>query len=471
MGRFGLTILLGVAVLAALILLSVLYGATRIPVSEVTAAAARVFCLSDADPTPTSRIILDLRLPRALFSAIIGAGLGLVGVVLQTTTRNDLADPFLFGLSSGAAAGAVFVITVTGDILGIWTLPVAAFCGGIIASGVVLALVHSLRSSAPEKLILAGLAVSFLFAAITNYLIFAGDNRAAHSIVFWMLGGLGLSRWSTFPLVLFGLLLIFAFAFYRRRWLDALLAGDMTAKSLGVPVHRLRMMMFLVAALSTAAFVAVAGVIGFVGLMVPHLARGLAGPLHTRAAANRRADWRDAADRLGHPGPPHPAATGIARGHRDNLDRCDLCLHAVDWKQPGQPPIGLDPLSGYRDVTPDKVPPADQDLPAVRLVCLLAHCIPKAAPTNSMIGQMITFSVSTGSAAAAFQATRHRKTARHTAISRLKVFFSMYSPGAPSMTTDYSGDPLQVRYRSVRIARIATGTLRIVKAIRFPIYQ
>ena len=146
---------------------------------------------------------------------------------------------------------------------------------------IVLTLVQSLRSAAPEKLILAGLAVSFLFAAITNYLIFAGDSRAAHSIVFWMLGGLGLSRWQSLPLVLLGLALILAYAFYRRRWLDALLAGDRTAKSLGVPVTRLRMAMFLVAALATAAFVSVAGVIGFVGLMVPHLARGLAGPLHT----------------------------------------------------------------------------------------------------------------------------------------------------------------------------------------------
>ena len=282
MGRFGLITLLGVALLAALVLLSVLYGTTDIPLRDVFAAIATGLGLGDGTVTPMQRIVFELRLPRALFSAVIGAGLGIVGVVLQTTTRNDLADPFLFGLSSGAAAGAVLVITVTGDVLGIWTLPLAAFCGGIVASAVVLALVRSLGSSAPEKLILAGLAVSFLFAAITNYLIFAGDNRAAHSIVFWMLGGLGLSRWQTLPLILFGLVLIFAVAFYRRRWLDALLAGDATATSLGVPVHRVRMWMFLVAALATATFVSVAGVIGFVGLMVPHLARGLSGPLHTR---------------------------------------------------------------------------------------------------------------------------------------------------------------------------------------------
>lgn len=282
MGRFGLLILSGVAVTATLILVSVVTGTTSIPLTEVRAALAQGFGWSDADPTPMSRIIFDLRLPRALFSVVIGAGLGLVGVVLQTTTRNDLADPFLFGLSSGAAAGAVFVITVTGDVLGLWTLPLAAFSGGVIASGIVLTLVQSLRSGAPEKLILAGLAVSFLFAAITNFLIFSGDSRAAHSVIFWMLGGLGLARWESLPIVLAGLVLIFAVAQSQHRKLDALLTGDTTASSLGISVNRLRMTMFFVSALATAAFVSVAGVIGFIGLMVPHLARGLSGPLHAR---------------------------------------------------------------------------------------------------------------------------------------------------------------------------------------------
>lgn len=272
--------LLGAVVLAALLLASTAYGSTPIPAADVLQAVLLGTGLVEGDMTPLHRIVFELRLPRALFAAAIGAGLGIVGVVLQTTTRNDLADPFLFGLSSGAAAGAVFVITVTGDILGFWTLPLAAFCGGLIASGIVLALVHGLRTSAPEKLILAGLAVSFLFAAITNYLIFAGDSRAAHSVIFWMLGGLGLARWETFPLVCAGLLLVLCYTLYRARWLDALLTGDLTASTLGVPVRGLRFTMFFAAALATAVFVSVAGVIGFIGLMVPHIARGICGPLH-----------------------------------------------------------------------------------------------------------------------------------------------------------------------------------------------
>ncbi|MEX0348561.1 MAG: FecCD family ABC transporter permease [Paracoccaceae bacterium] len=280
MGRLGLTLLLGAVILAALLLISTIYGTTSIPASDAFNAIMLGTGLTEGDMSPLHRIVFELRLPRALFAAVIGAGLGIVGVVLQTTTRNDLADPFLFGLSSGAAAGAVFVITVTGDVLGFWTLPLAAFCGGLVASGIVLALVHGLRTSAPEKLILAGLAVSFLFSAITNYLIFAGDSRAAHSVIFWMLGGLGLARWETFPLVCAGLLLILTYSLYRSRWLDALLTGDLTAATLGVPVQGLRLSMFFAAALATAVFVSVAGVIGFVGLMVPHIARGIAGPLH-----------------------------------------------------------------------------------------------------------------------------------------------------------------------------------------------
>ncbi|WP_171211246.1 iron ABC transporter permease [Ruegeria sp. HKCCA5426] len=282
MGRFGLTLLLGAVVVTALLLVSTIYGTTQIPAAVALDAVMLGTGMADGEVSPLHRIVFDLRLPRALFAAVIGAGLGVVGVVLQTTTRNDLADPFLFGLSSGAAAGAVIVITVTGDILGFWTLPLAAFCGGLVASGIVLALVHGLRTSAPEKLILAGLAVSFLFSAITNYLIFAGDSRAAHSVIFWMLGGLGLARWETFPLVCAGMFLILMYALWRSRWLDALLTGDLTAATLGVPVQALRFRMFFVAALATAVFVSVAGVIGFVGLMVPHIARGIAGPLHTR---------------------------------------------------------------------------------------------------------------------------------------------------------------------------------------------
>ena len=266
---------IGLVCVFLLTLIAIVVGSTPLGISKVVEVI-----LSGSNESPVSRIVLDLRLPRALLATIIGAGLGMVGCVLQTLTRNDLADPFLFGLSSGAAAGAVIVITVTGNILGFWTLPAAAFIGGLVSSVIVLGLFGKLAKQSPSQMVLAGLAVSFLFLSLTYFLIFAGDQRAAHSVLFWTLGGLGLANWKVLPIALTGLMAIFAFAITTHRSLDALLAGDETAVTLGVNVKLYRQVAFLICAFATASFVALSGVIGFVGLMVPHLARGLVGPLH-----------------------------------------------------------------------------------------------------------------------------------------------------------------------------------------------
>ena len=268
-------LVIGLGCVFLLTLIAIVVGSTPLGISKVVDVI-----LSGSNESPVSRIVLDLRLPRALLATIIGAGLGMVGCVLQTLTRNDLADPFLFGLSSGAAAGAVIVITVTGNILGFWTLPAAAFIGGLVSSVIVLGLFGKLAKQSPSQMVLAGLAVSFLFLSLTYFLIFAGDQRAAHSVLFWTLGGLGLANWKVLPIALTGLMAIFAFAITTHRSLDALLAGDETAVTLGVNVKLYRQVAFLVCAFATASFVALSGVIGFVGLMVPHLARGLVGPLH-----------------------------------------------------------------------------------------------------------------------------------------------------------------------------------------------
>ena len=268
-------LVIGLGCVFLLTLIAIVVGSTPLGISKVVEVM-----LSGSNESPVSRIVLDLRLPRALLATIIGAGLGMVGCVLQTLTRNDLADPFLFGLSSGAAAGAVIVITVTGNIFGFWTLPAAAFIGGLVSSVIVLGLFGKLAKQSPSQMVLAGLAVSFLFLSLTYFLIFAGDQRAAHSVLFWTLGGLGLANWKVLPIALTGLMAIFAFAITTHRSLDALLAGDETAVTLGVNVKLYRQVAFLICAFATASFVALSGVIGFVGLMVPHLARGLVGPLH-----------------------------------------------------------------------------------------------------------------------------------------------------------------------------------------------
>ena len=282
--RFGIGVAAALIAVAALASASVIYGSTVIPFEDVAAALARALGLASGNTGPIDRIIVDLRLPRAILAIAVGAGLGVIGLLLQTVTRNDLADPFLFGLSAGAAAGAVAVITRIGDRIGVFTLPLAAFVGGMCATAVVLILIRRTQGYGPERLILAGLAVSFLFTALTNYLVFSGDQRAAHSVLFWTMGGLGLASWRNIGIGILGAALVLGYTLVRHRHLDALLGGEETAESLGVSVARLRTMTFLVASFSTALLVSIAGVIGFIGLMIPHVARPFAGPLHGRLA-------------------------------------------------------------------------------------------------------------------------------------------------------------------------------------------
>ena len=268
---------LGVAVS----LVSVVSGSTPVSLSQVGHSLGLLLSgADDARYTMVDRIVVDLRLPRMLLAILVGSGLAVVGALLQTTTRNDLADPYLFGLSSGSAAGAVAVITLTGEVLGVWTLPLAAFAGGMASVVVVMVLLRRFRSHTPERLILAGLSVSFLFTALTYYLTFLGDQRAAQSVLFWTMGGLGSARWDNLFVPLLGLMALVVFSWRKLGALDAMLSGENTAHSLGIDPERLRIQVFVVCAFATACFVAVSGVIGFVGLMVPHLARALTGALH-----------------------------------------------------------------------------------------------------------------------------------------------------------------------------------------------
>lgn len=231
----------------------------------------------------TSRILFDLRVPRALLAIIAGTGLAMVGALLQTATRNDLADPFLFGLSSGASAGAVLVITRLGDSLGIWSLPIAAFSGGLVSAAAVIMLFSMQKKRGNDNLVLCGLAISFLFGAMTSFLIYSGDQRAASSILFWTMGGLGLARWDNLLFALLGVAVVVVLSIKRYRALDTLLVGDQTIHSLGMNVHRLRSEIFICCAFCTAAIVAITGVVGFIGLMVPHLIRPFSGMTHKRA--------------------------------------------------------------------------------------------------------------------------------------------------------------------------------------------
>ncbi|ENR9722621.1 iron ABC transporter permease [Klebsiella aerogenes] len=280
MQRFVLWTALASVVLCGMMIASLQWGSVELSWRQVISALG----LSSAPiPEILKTIVIDLRLPRSLLAALTGAGLAIAGLLLQTTTRNELADPFLFGLSSGASAGAVLVITRFGEILGAFTLPVSAFVGGILSALAVMMLFRVNQLRRAEQLIICGLAVSFLFSALTSYLVFSGDQRAAGSLLFWSLGGLGLARWDNLFIPLLSLALLSGFTLRRWRALDALLAGEQTACSLGVEVERLRSETFLCCALATALLVSITGVIGFVGLMVPYLARRAVGVRHRMA--------------------------------------------------------------------------------------------------------------------------------------------------------------------------------------------
>lgn len=277
--RYLLAWIVAPLLLLGLILTSVATGS--VPLSFTDVLTALGVAHGDINEM-TKSIVLELRLPRTLLGIIAGAGLALVGALLQTTTRNDLADPFLFGLSSGASAGVVLVITRLGDSLGAWTLPVAAFVGGMLSAAAVIVIFMSQSHKGTEKLIICGLAVSFLFGALTNFLIFSGDQRAASNALFWALGGLGLARWENLGFAAAALVILIVLISRRSRALDALLAGEQTAWSLGINVSRLRTEVFICCSMATAILVSLTGVIGFVGLMVPHLARPFTGVRHRR---------------------------------------------------------------------------------------------------------------------------------------------------------------------------------------------
>lgn len=274
--------LLGVLLVSCLTALA--FGSASVPLAYVWGIVGEQLGLrGGGDWTQgQSRIVWLIRAPRVVLGALVGAGLALVGTALQAVTRNPLADPHLLGVSSGAALGAVLVVLFLGDFAGVFSLPLAAFIGALGSMALVLAVANQQGRLSSERLLLAGVAVSFVLMALVNLLLYTGDQHASNSVMFWMLGGLGLARWEMLWLpalcLLLGLLALLALA----RGLNALMSGEHTAVSLGFNVQAVRVQVFVCTALLTGVLVALSGAIGFVGLMLPHLARRLVGAEHRR---------------------------------------------------------------------------------------------------------------------------------------------------------------------------------------------
>ncbi|WP_029391253.1 FecCD family ABC transporter permease [Streptomyces xiaopingdaonensis] len=261
------------AVLAAGFLANLALGATRVPLPDVLGALG-----GTSRPGPLATIVTDIRLPRALLACVVGAGLALVGAVLQALVRNPLADPFLLGISSGASTGAVLVL-----VLGVTAVPMAggAFLGSLLALVAVYAMAGRGSAMTTGRLVLSGVAIQYVLSACTSLLlVLSPQNEHLRAILFWTLGGLGGARWSQLwlPALVSGVGLVLLLALARP--LDLLLAGEEGAAALGLDTARFRAAVFVLASLVTAVLVTVSGAIGFVGLMVPHAARMLVGASH-----------------------------------------------------------------------------------------------------------------------------------------------------------------------------------------------
>ncbi|MEZ3181806.1 iron ABC transporter permease [Streptomyces pimonensis] len=258
-------------------------GAVTVPLAEVwriiwhhlTGAGAA------ADPA-MDQIVWNFRAPRVVLAALVGAGLAVAGVVLQAVVANPLADPYVLGVSSGASLGAVLVITLTSGALGGLGVSSAAFLGAAAAATLVFLLGQKQGRLAPTRLVLSGVAVGYLFLAATSYLQLRATPTELRTVMFWMLGSVAGAKWEQLPVVTTVVLTTtVALALFGRR-LNALLVGDESATALGVDVHRLRAVLLALSSLVTGTVIAVAGGIGFVGLMIPHLVRLITGADHRR---------------------------------------------------------------------------------------------------------------------------------------------------------------------------------------------
>lgn len=261
------------------------FGAAPVPLPRVLEILGqRLFDLQSAQAVSSAQdsIVWLIRAPRVVLGALVGAGLALVGTALQAVTRNPLADPHLLGVSSGAALGAVIVVLYLGEFIGLLSLPLAAFVGALVSMLLVLAIASRGGRLESDRLLLAGVAVSFVMMAASNLLLFLGDHHAASSVIFWMLGGLGLARWELLWLPALCLALALLLLLGLARALNALMAGEHSAVSLGLEPRRVRLLVFVCASLLTGVLVSLSGAIGFVGLILPHVARFLVGAEHRR---------------------------------------------------------------------------------------------------------------------------------------------------------------------------------------------
>ncbi len=268
--------LAGVLVLACVA--GAAFGAVPVAARDVVDAVAAV--LRGAPLTPMQSLVVDLRLPRVVLAALVGACLAAAGTLYQALFRNALADPYILGVSSGAGLGAALAFAITGTgTLALIAPPLAAFVGALLTILLVASLATRRGVMDTLSLLLAGVAVSYTLAALTSFVLVVRREQMSR-IVFWMMGGLQGATWAQVGIVAVMLAAGLAVPLVFARELNIMLLGDERAGELGVEVERVKRIILGAASLVVSAAVSVSGLIGFVGLMTPHAARLVLGPDH-----------------------------------------------------------------------------------------------------------------------------------------------------------------------------------------------
>lgn len=266
------------------IVFSVMTGAVSLPFHitwQILLNHIPFFKLDTTWTIAQEAIVWNLRLPRVFLALIVGAMLASSGVAFQGILRNPLADPYILGVSSGAAFGAATAIVFfrSSTLLGQFSLPLFSFAGGLLSLGFVLALSKQQGQHDRETLILAGVVVQSLLGAFLSFLI-AISGQQMQEIVFWMMGSLANRTWQDVGVLLPYFLIGLTYLLFQQRDLNVIALGERAATHLGMNVERKKIITLIVGSLLTAAAVSVVGIIGFVGLIVPHLMRLLVGPDH-----------------------------------------------------------------------------------------------------------------------------------------------------------------------------------------------
>jgi iron complex transport system permease protein len=281
--RYSVLVLALLVITVFMVSLAVSIGAVTVPLGAVWRSVGHHLGINGAVDNPVQdQIVWDLRVPRGLLAFVVGAGLAVAGTVIQATVRNPLGDPYLLGIVPGASAGAVLVIVAGSASAAGLSLSGAAFVGAMIAFVATFALSRQGGRWPPTRLILAGVAVGYLMSAITYYFESLADPNQLSGVLFWLLGSVSSARWSNLGLPSVVVVVSTAWLILQGRKLNALASGEETAASLGINVGRFQFILMTITSLLTAAVVAVAGGVGFVGLMVPHIVRVLVGADHRR---------------------------------------------------------------------------------------------------------------------------------------------------------------------------------------------